>query len=241
MKKYFSISNIRLALIFIALIFLYSFGNQKNKNRNVYKSNINFIGKNTSFVQKEMVNKLLIENKIDLKTIKKLEVDLNNLEKTVSNHPMIEKSEVYVSVDGILNVSVTQKSPVARVFNTQGSFYIDKYGNPMPLSENYTARVPILTGDLNKKNKNSITKLLNTIYKDDFLRKNIIAIEIQENNNIIMKNRNFNYVLDFGKTINVEKKFKNYKAFFQKAEKDSVLFKYKKINLKYTQQVVCTK
>ena len=56
-----------------------------------------------------------------------------------------------------------------------------------------------------------------------------------------MTNRNFNYQIEFGKIINAEKKFKNYKAFFQKAILDSSLTKYKNINLKFTQQVVCTK
>ena len=36
-------------------------------------------------------------------------------------------------------------------------------------------------------------------------------------------------------------KIKNYKAFFQKAVSDSTLNKYKRINLKFTKQVVCIK
>ena len=73
------------------------------------------------------------------------------------------------------------------------------------------------------------------------MKKNIIGIEILPTGAIIMSNRNYNYKIDFGRTINVEAKFKNYKAFFQKAEADSSLVKYKKINLRFTQQVVCTK
>ena len=44
-----------------------------------------------------------------------------------------------------------------------------------------------------------------------------------------MKNRNFDYEIEFGKTINVKKKINNYKTFFQKAALDSSLYKYKKI------------
>jgi cell division protein FtsQ len=56
-----------------------------------------------------------------------------------------------------------------------------------------------------------------------------------------MENRNYDYKIDFGRTINIDKKFKNYKAFFQKAVNDSLLKNYKRINLKFTQQVVCIK
>ena len=69
----------------------------------------------------------------------------------------------------------------------------------------------------------------------------IIAIQIMRNGGIKMLNRDYDYQIDFGSNINVEKKFKNYKAFFQKAVLDSTLKKYKRINLKFTKQVVCIK
>jgi cell division protein FtsQ len=61
------------------------------------------------------------------------------------------------------------------------------------------------------------------------------------NGSLKMHNRNFDYQIDFGTLTNVEQKFKNYKAFFQKAVLDSSLYKYKKIDLRFTEQVVCTK
>ena len=154
---------------------------------------------------------------------------------------MIEKSEVFVSIDGVLKAVVKQKTPIARVFNDSGSFYIDYQGNRMPLSDEFTARVPIISGDVNKENSFELNKLLRLVYEDDFLKKNIIGMQIFPNGNIKMRNRIFNYEIEFGRAIHVERKFDNYKAFFQKAVLDSSLYKYKKINLKFTQQVVCTK
>ena len=49
------------------------------------------------------------------------------------------------------------------------------------------------------------------------------------------------FKIEFGKMINEEQKFKNYKAFFQKAVLDTMLDNYKKINLRFTHQVICTK
>jgi cell division protein FtsQ len=57
----------------------------------------------------------------------------------------------------------------------------------------------------------------------------------------LMSNRNYDYQIDFGRMLNEEKKFKNYKAFFQKAVLDSTLYKYKKVSLRFRHQVVCTK
>ena len=73
------------------------------------------------------------------------------------------------------------------------------------------------------------------------MKKNIIGVEILPSGSVKMKNRNYDFTIDFGKIINVEEKFKNYQAFFQKAVQDKTIEKYKNINLKFTQQVVCTK
>ncbi|WP_395044321.1 cell division protein FtsQ/DivIB [Flavobacterium sp.] len=239
--KYFNWINIRLVLIFSLVIFLYSFTSIRNSQRKLKKSEVIFVGDNNNFVKQETVNKLLIENISDVKTIAKEDLNLNKLENSINNHPMIEKSEVFVSVDGVLKAIVIQKTPVARVFNDEGSFYIDYQGNEMPLSDNYTARVPLISGKINDKNIIKLSKILKMIYDDEFLKKNIIGVQFLADESLMMTNRNFDYQIEFGKMMNEEKKFKNYKAFFQKAILDSTLYNYKRINLRFTQQVVCTK
>jgi len=239
--KIFNWTNIRLALMFAVVVFLYSFTAQRNEHRKLKKSMVVFVTETSPFIRPETVNKLLIENKTDAAAIQKVALDLNKLEKSVDKNEMIEKSEVFVSIDGVLKAEVKQKTPIARVFNNDESFYIDYQGGTMPLSDEYTARVPIVSGEINKQNKDELNKLLRFVYDDAFLRKNIIGIQILPSGSLKMLSRDFNYTIEFGKTINVERKFSNYKAFYQKAVSDSSLYHYKNINLKFTQQVVCTK
>ena len=239
--KFLKWYNVRLILMFALVIFLYSFTSNRNSHRKLKKSEVIFVGENNNFVKQESVNKLLIENSSDVKSIAKDELNLNKLENSINAHPMIQKSEVFVSVDGVLKAVVQQKTPVARVVDEQGSFYIDYEGNTMPLSDNYTARVPLISGENNVKNKKKLSEVLKMIYDDEFLKKNIIGVQVLSDESLLMSNRNFDYQIDFGKLLNEEQKFKNYKAFFQKAVLDSTLYKYKKISLRFTHQVVCTK
>ena len=239
--KLFNWTNIRLVLMFALVIFLFSFTSNRNANRKVSKSVVVFVGDDAPFVRQETVNKLLIENKKDASSIQKVNLDLNKLERILDAQEMIEKSDVFVSIDGVLKAVVKQKTPIARVFNDEGSFYIDYKGSRMPLSANFTARVPLVSGGINKKNNEDLADLFRIIYDDAFLKKNIIGIQIMPNGSLLMLNRNFDFQIDFGRMINVERKFENYKAFFQKAVLDSSLYKYKKIDLRFTEQVVCTK
>ena len=239
--KLFNWTNIRLVLMFSLVIFLFSFTSNRNNNRKLSKSVVIFVGDNAPFVDQETVNKLLIENNKDAKSIGKDKLDLNRLEKALNAQGMIEKSDVFVSIDGVLKAVVKQKTPIARVFDADNSFYIDYEGDKMPLSANFTARVPLVSGEINKKNSEELAELFRIIYDDAFLKKNIIGVQIMPNGSLKMLNRNYNYQIDFGGTIRMKAKFNNYKAFFQKAVLDSSLYKYKIIDLRFEQQVVCTK
>jgi len=239
--KIFNWTNIRLVFILGIALFLYSFAQHRNGGRKLKKSNVVFVGENALFLKSETVNKLLIENKRDASSIRKDEVDLNKIEKTLNAQDMIEKSDVFVSIDGVLKAIVKQKTPIARVYDGGHSFYVDYEGDKMPLSDNFTARVPIVSGTINEKNNKDLAALFRTIYDDAFLKKNIIAIQIMPNGSLKLFNRNYNYFIDFGRTMNMDEKFRNYKAFFQKAVLDSSLYKYNKIDLRFTEQVVCTK
>ena len=239
--KLFNWTNIRLILMFSLVIFLYSFTSDRNNNRKLSKSVVVFVGDDAPYVNQETVNKLLIENNKDAKTIGKDKLDLNRLEKRLNSHEMIEKSDVFVSIDGVMKAVVKQKTPVARVFDGDNSFYIDYKGNRMPLSANYTARVPLVSGSIYKKNSEKLAELFRIIYDDEFLKKNIIGVQVMPNGSLKMLNRNYNYQIDFGGTLRMNAKFNNYKVFFQKAVLDSSLHKYKTIDLRFAQQVICTK
>lgn len=227
--------------MFSLVIFLFSFTSKRNENRKITKSVVVFVGDNAPFISQETVNKLLIEKNGGAKTIAKDRLDLNKLENALNANGMIEKSDVFVSIDGVLKAEVKQKTPIARFVDEDRSFYIDYEGGRMPLSANFTARVPLVSGEINKKNSKDLAELFRIIYDDAFLKKNIIGVQIMPNGSLKMLNRNFSYQIDFGGTVRMKAKFNNYKAFFQKAVLDSSLYKYKTIDLRFSQQVVCTK
>lgn len=235
------ILNIQLIAILVLVVFLYSFTSKRNERRKIEKPTIEFLNSESPFVTHEMVNNLLIDNFGGTFSIQKDRVNLKSIEQTINKHSLIENSEVFLSVDGALKAIIKQKTPIARVFDKNTSFYIDYKGGMMPLSSNFTARVPLVYSSLNNYYSQNFVLLLQEIYNDDFLKKNIIGINILPDGSVIMKNRNYSYDIVFGKTIFMERKFNNYKAFFQKAVQDTLIKSYKKINLKFTKQVVCTK
>ncbi|WP_313808151.1 cell division protein FtsQ [Flavobacterium sp.] len=234
-------TDVRLMLMIAVMIFLYAFSTARNEVRKIVKTDVAFTGENNPFVTHETVNNLLIQNFNGASSIRKDKLDLNSLERTLDNNKMIEKAEVYATIDGTLKALVTQKTPIARVSSEKGTYYIDYQGEEMPLSDNYAARVPLLSGEIEEEKRTGLIEVFQKINDDDFLKKNITGVQILPTGSLMMTVRDYEYRILFGKTINVDKKFGNYKAFYQHALKDTLIGNYKLINLKFTQQVVCTK
>ena len=77
------------------------------------------------------------------------EVDLVAIEEGLRSIGCVAGADVYHTMDGVLHIRVRQREPIVRVINADGSgFYIDRQGWTMPLSEQFTARVLVVTGAL---------------------------------------------------------------------------------------------
>lgn len=217
--------------------FLFGFATKRNNDRKVEETVIVFKDISTPFVTRETVNKLLIVNNQKVAGTTKEKLALNEMEKRVKAHPIIKNADVYVTMSGQVGVNVEQRKPIARI-NGATSFYIDQSGEKMPLSTNFSARVPLVTGAV-EKDMAEVFKLADFIKKDHFLEKHIIGIERTPKGEYILEARKLNYNIMLGKAIDLNAKFSNYKAFYQKALKDNTLSKYNLIKLQFYGQVVC--
>ncbi len=242
LKKY--IVHIKFIALFLLVLFLYGFAANRHYNKKIEKIDIEFKNGNNLFITYETVNKLLIQNIDSTKNQTIESLHLNNLEKSVKINAMIQNAEIYSTIDNKLGAIITQRTPVLRVVNGLESYYYDEFGKKMPLSKNYSARVPIVASKIDKDNNSDIINLSNRIKEDDFLKKQVIGIDQNEKegvNQFILKTRIGDQIIILGTVQNFNNKKNKLKAFYQKALADSTLKNFDTINLKYKNQVVCTK
>jgi len=229
-------------IFLIALIgFLYGFSNHKNNTIKVKEVVVEFERGNNLFMNYEMVNKLLIQNGETVRNQEKSVIDLHKLESNVLSHPMVENAAIFLTVDGSLKAKVKQRTPIARVVSGNESYYIDRQAKRMPLSVNHSERVLVVFGNAKEEKFNEIHLLVTTILKDDFLKKQIIGVELAPNNEYILETRVGEQKIIVGNIDHLNEKFKNLKSFYNKTMLDSTINNYSSINLKYHKQVVCTK
>jgi len=230
---------IKFLVVASLIVFLFSFSNQRNEVRNLTKIEVEFINENALFITQNSVNKLLIQNNDSVTSIGKETLVLNKMEESLLKNPMIKNAEVFVTIDGSLGVKIEQRKPIARVLGSP-DFYIDEEGTKMPLSLVYSARVPIITGNLNNDFE-GVTKLLLKINEDDFMRECVIGLQIKLDESINLRIRKNDFKVLFGKPIDIDNKFQKFKAFYKLTKQDSLLSSYSLVNLKFNNQVVATK
>jgi cell division protein FtsQ len=233
------ILNIKLVLLVSGMILLSAFASVRNDSRLLSATPIIFENPEQPLIAEETVNKLLIQNKGSVNNIRKVALDLNRLESELIANPYIRNANVYVSVNGEVGVNILQKKPLARV-QINESFYIDEEGKEMPISPNFSVRVPLVTGNVDKKNLSDVYKVLKSIASDSFFKKEVEGVIVQGKKYILLV-REFDFLIDFGTSENRDIKISNFKAFYEKALRDKTIESYNKVNLQIATQVICTK
>jgi len=222
-------------------VFLVGFAHHRNIGQKVKDVTILFEEGDNLFMDYEMVNKLLIQNGKAVKNEAKSVIDLHKLEANVLSHPMVEDASVFLTVDGLLKTKIKQRTPIARVLSKGSSYYIDKQAKVMPLSPNYSARVVVVSGNVNEKNIEKIYRLVTAILDDDFLSKQIIDVEVKHKDEFVLNTRIGEQRIILGNIEDLNEKFKNLKSFYNKSLNDKTIENYTTLNLKFKNQVVCTK
>jgi cell division protein FtsQ len=234
-----SLTILKFLLLIALVVFLFSFTNKRNEHRKLKKIEVEFIDENSPFITLNTVNKLLIQNQANVTSIDKETLVLNEMEHRLLENPMIRDAQVFMTVDGVLGVKIEQRTPIARVVASP-DYYLDADGKSMPLSTVYSARVPLVNGN-SKMNLEEITTLLLKINEDEFMKEIVVGLDVEKDGNITMRLRKHAFKVFFGKARSIEKKFQNFKAFYQKTKQDSSLNGYELVNLQFESQVIATK
>lgn len=189
---------------------------------------------------------------------KMIEIDVRSIENAIAHMPEVKTVDVFKTINGQLRVNVDLRVPVARIFQPDGaSFYLDEAGEIMPLSTKYTARVLTVNGYVWRtkiptdkevpeitqwdQQQRDIYELAQLVKSDPFWNAQIQQVYVDENLEYVLIPRVGNYEIELGKMNDIEIKFQKLNAFYEQALSKIDWNKYKSINLKYKNQIVCSK
>jgi cell division protein FtsQ len=174
--------------------------------------------------------------------------NLREIEQSLEQDVWIRNAELFFDNNEILRVDVDEREPVARIFSTDGkSFYIDSSLKILPLSEKFSARLPVFTGfshrsaRLNKADSNLLRQIMDismVMQADSFLMAMVEQVDITPQSGFEMVPKIGNQLIVFGDAMDVEEKFNKLKLFYKEVISKTGWSKYSIINLQYKNQVV---
>ncbi len=239
--------------------------NKVHQNRLVKGLNIEIAyedgTENNRFITIADLNKFIRKRHDKIESKKLNEISIEKLEKELISIPYIKTADVYTSMNAEIQVRVKQRKAIVRVYDQlNDEYYLDSEGQIMPTRLSYPAKVLICNGLIpsigymhKKLNPHQLDSLVqHSILKDVYLMASYIEadtlLSVQIAQMYIDAKGEFalvplvgNHVISFGKAVDIDEKFNKLKLFYQEGLGHHRWNNYKEINLKYKNQIVCTK
>lgn len=178
------------------------------------------------------------------------DLNLGAMEKTLETNPWIRDAELYLDTKDVLHVSVWERQPIARVFATSGaSFYIDSACYQLPLLENYSVRLPVVTGFSTAKKGNvkdslmlqGLKEVINTVVTDSFWNAQVGQIDITPDRKFELVPVIGSHVIKLGYGENVKQKLNNLLVFYKQVLPKAGFAKYAALDVQFDGQVVAVR
>jgi len=177
------------------------------------------------------------------------QINADFIEKEVEKHQAIYKAEVYkviakdtVNYRGILGVRVKHREPAVRIMSAEERYYLDKNGEKIPVSANYTANVLIATGYFSEKfAKDELLPFVLFLENNPFWKAQIEQVHVEQDGDIILTPLIGDHLIELGSLEDYPAKLRNMKAFYRQVMARNKWNDYKIVSLKYDDQVIAKK
>jgi len=240
---------------------LFGFVNMQRTATICNESRVEILGeKGIHFISEKDIYDLLYSKGFRIKDRKAKDINLMAIEAEVNRHPAVKDAQVFYDAKGVLVIRALQHSPMLRIIDTKAdSYYLDETGAFMPLIPEFTARVPVASGnitesiqhtsiaDIMKNDSLARLSVLDDLFliteaarKDTFIWSQLEQLHVLPDGDI-----EFIPVIGPGRILlgsaeNIEDKFSRLRLFYRQALPKAGWNAYSALNLKYNKQIICT-
>jgi cell division protein FtsQ len=176
-------------------------------------------------------------------------IDIRGIEEELEKLEAVKEAVVFKAINskdtidgGTLVIEISQREPVFRVFTRTLDYYVDRDGEIINWSPRYTSRAILVIGDVKRDfARESILPMVQYIVDDPFWKAQVDHIFVSGDGELKLMPMVGDHEILFGKSDNFKIKLRNLKKLYVDGFRNGGWTKYKTINLKFENQIVCTK
>lgn len=192
-------------------------------------------------ISRDDVVNLLDDNGINLKGVELKDINSAKIERILLRNKMILSAECFKTPSGLVEIRVKQRIPKLRV-SGYDSYYVDENRQILPVSTNYAAYIPVVSGRVTKEMAcGSLYDFVNFLEQNPFWNHQIEQIYVREDKKVELIPRVGDCVIELGYLENYEAKLGKLMKLYQKGFNIMGWNRYRTIDLQYKDQVVCGK
>ena len=198
---------------------------------------------NRSYLTTQEVMDILIQNELNPIDKKMSYIKTDDIKNLLEKNRLIKKTECFKTIDGSIRIKIYQRIPILRLFSSETSYYVDSEGEKFPIPRNFSAYVPVASGSFNneKFDHEKLYEFALFLAENKFWNSQIEQIHIAPNLDVELIPRVGNHHIVLGDINNYKENLEKLKLFYDKGLNKIGWNRYSIINLKYKNQVVCTK
>ena len=204
---------------------------------------------NLRFVTPAEIRKLVLNSGQQIQGYPLDQINTRLLEERIEENPFIANAEVSKDISGRLEVRVRQREPLVRIIPSGSrGFYLDTRGEKLPLSDKFTPRIlPVsghipLEGEQGRKWQEDLFSLSKFLVSDPFWKDQVVQGYVDRRGELELVPRVGAHQILLGDPGNWERKLRNLELLYEQGlSAYGGWNNYRTINLKYTNQVICTK
>ncbi len=245
----------------IGILFLMAFARQQYRKSTIKRMDLQIERiSNAGFLQNEKLMHAIVRASDSAVGKPVSALKLSKLQAMLNANPWIDQADVSTSINGIVNIRLHERAAVLRVYNRLNqSVYLDQNGILFPENPDFSARVMIANGyirfpALAATSTASIFdsayratflpqlyKLSQVLEKDVFLNALIDQIYVNSLGEIELSPKMGAATIILGDITELDQKMSKLKTFYKTKAGTEELQNYQSVNLKYKNQIVCTK
>ena len=183
-------------------------------------------------------------------------VNLDRIEHIICAHSAVRDCEAWLTDDGILHVSLSQRQPGVRFQDGQNGYYSDAEGFLFPLQARGSVQVPVVDGHLPvhvpKGYKGPLTDAKDVAWLQQILgmvnmihgtiwEKNISQITINRDGDLVLIPREGKERFLFGAPTRVREKLELMAAYYESVAPSKEPGWYTQVDVRHRKQLVCRK
>ena len=192
-------------------------------------------------ISEDDINEVLKSNKMTFVGRKLTDINMGNVERTLSQSPYIDTVMCSINAGGSIILKVFPKVPALYVMPNRGTaYYLDRRGSDMPVG-NLTGNLCVATGNITKEfARKRLSTIARCIQDSTFWRAQVQQIDVVDEHDIRLYTRFADHVILLGDARNLPDQLWRLRVFYTKGLSEIGWDKYESINVAYDGIVIGT-